>query len=167
MHFFQSIRTITSFIMHMERWMSYSLDKERARLCRNGLIELRTNIYEYDAHVQAAAFFRDELLMLLTGKANDDVVFALIEDLAVIMREKALRCPMATSGEKRIFEYFEQSGNWEIEDGTLVSMFYYVYIPAAVERDRTCRSLAHARRKIQPARKPRPVSGRSLAMRGY
>lgn len=136
MYFSQSVRMIASFITHMGEWLCHSSDRERLELCREGLIELKTNADSYDRQIQIAAFFREELLTLLAGDISDDVIFSLIEDLAVLMRERSLRRCTVTPCEKKIFEYFEQSGNWEIGDGTLVSMFYYVHVPASIERDR-------------------------------
>lgn len=153
MHFSQSIKIITSFIMRMEQWISRSTDTTMAELCRAGLLELQANADDYDACTLVATFFKDELLRHLTEEVTDDTVFALIEDLAVIIREKTLRCSLATSEEKKILEYFEQSGNWEIGDGTLISMFYYVHVPVVIERERFCEKINQTSPGVRMLRK--------------
>ena len=167
MYFYQSIRAITSFVTRLEQWMPHSSERSRAELCGDGLHELRANAENYDACILASAFFRDELFRHLAEDVTDDVVFALIEDMAVLMREKTLRCSEAAPGEKKILEYFERSGNWEIGDGTLVSMFYHVYVPSVIERDRLCENMDRTPFDFQTSRKTASGSPRTLAPHGY
>ncbi len=59
--------------------------------------------------------------------------FAMVESLALVMRETALRTGTPpTQAETALLKYFEESGNWSPKDKTLVSDYYYREIPAAL-----------------------------------
>lgn len=64
----------------------------------------------------------------------DDIVFALTEEMAVLMREYILRSgyECASLAEQGVFEFFETSGRWFLGDGTLVSEYYYVVLPTRI-----------------------------------
>ena len=63
--------------------------------------------------------------------------FALVEDLALFMREKKLRDGggSQTGTEERILSYFESCGNWLADSGEVVTDTYYKLLPIAVMRD--------------------------------
>ncbi len=92
-------------------------------------------------------FFRahlsDLLLRVENGGAADfdalsELCFALFEEMAVLTREKYLRAGgNVTPVEEEVMRYFEQSGLWRINDGTLVSEYYFVRLPMAVLRSGT------------------------------
>lgn len=62
------------------------------------------------------------------------VAFDLLEDMATFFRERTLKqgCTPLESAEKDVLECFETSGEWFPADGTMVSDWYYVQIPARV-----------------------------------
>lgn len=60
--------------------------------------------------------------------------FALLENLALFMREKKLRnggSPQSTA-EERVLAYFETCGNWRPDSGEVVTDTYYRLLPIAV-----------------------------------
>ena len=61
--------------------------------------------------------------------------FALVEDIALFMREKKLRtgCALQHPTEERILAYFEGCGKWRREYGELVTDLYYSQLPLAVQ----------------------------------
>lgn len=63
--------------------------------------------------------------------------FALVEDMALFMREKKLRSGGRRQHptEERIMAYFENSGNWPANNGEMVTDAYYSLIPVAVLHD--------------------------------
>ena len=64
-------------------------------------------------------------------------VFAVVEDLALFMREKKLRYgggPQTTT-EERVLMFFEHCGNWSANSGEVVTDTYYMLLPSAVMRD--------------------------------
>ncbi|MCC8194734.1 MAG: hypothetical protein LIP28_08835 [Deltaproteobacteria bacterium] len=63
--------------------------------------------------------------------------FALVEDMALFMREKKLRDGGGpqTTAEERILSYFESCGNWYADSGEVVTDTYYKLLPIAVMRD--------------------------------
>ncbi|CAK7010398.1 MAG: hypothetical protein DELT_02057 [Desulfovibrio sp.] len=62
--------------------------------------------------------------------------FALLEDIALFMREKTLRNgEKANETEERILSYFETCGNWLAPSGEMVTDTYYNLLPIAVMRD--------------------------------
>jgi len=63
--------------------------------------------------------------------------FALVEDMALFMREKKLRagCKRQHPTEERILVFFESSGNWPADNGEIVTDTYYKQLPVAVIHD--------------------------------
>lgn len=63
-----------------------------------------------------------------------DVMFALTEDAAVLMREYALRTGYTGMNQDELdfMDYFDASGRWFLGDGTMVSEYYYVRVPVRV-----------------------------------
>ena len=63
--------------------------------------------------------------------------FALVEDLALFMREKKLRDGGGpqSAAEERVLSYFESCGNWHADSGEVVTDTYYKLLPIAVLRD--------------------------------
>ena len=65
--------------------------------------------------------------------------FALLEDMALFMREKKLRNGAVTQSaqEERVLSFFESSGHWKPDSGEVVTDTYYKLLPIAVIRDFT------------------------------
>lgn len=63
-----------------------------------------------------------------------EVVFAITEETAVLMREYALRTGYSglNQDELDFMDYFDASGRWFLGDGTMVSEYYYVRVPVRV-----------------------------------
>lgn len=64
----------------------------------------------------------------------DDAAFMLVEDMAALFRERSLRAPEALryDAEQALLDHFEQSGEWLPADGTTITDWYYVRLPALV-----------------------------------
>ena len=99
-----------------------------------------------------APHFENELMGLvrtlkpLTASSTDTAphfgevqerAFALVEDMALFMREKKLRDGAATQSqaEERVMAFFESCGNWLADSGEVVTETYYKLLPIAVMRD--------------------------------
>lgn len=65
------------------------------------------------------------------------LAFALVEDLALFMREKKLRegDGLQTAVAERVLAFFESCGNWLADSGEIVTDTYYNVLPIAVMRD--------------------------------
>lgn len=61
-----------------------------------------------------------------------EICFALLEEMAVLIREKQL-CSGGdiTADERSIMDYFEQDGMWTLGDHTLISEYYFARLPLA------------------------------------
>lgn len=71
--------------------------------------------------------------MLLFGDVQA-CAFALVEDMALFLREKKLRagCAPQPGPEEEIMAFFETCGNWPRDGTELVVDYYYTQIPLAV-----------------------------------
>lgn len=69
----------------------------------------------------------------------EDIIFALTEEMAVLIRERGLRAGYSrlSDDERKIMDFFESSGQWFLGDGTMVSDHYYVKVPTGVIADFT------------------------------
>lgn len=124
------------------------------QICCRGLKVLMQNWDDYSQHCVSSKRFLQcfctniyRLIEHSLGEKNvtaepspselDDTIFALVEEMAVLMREYLLRNGYESSSvtEQGIFEFFETSGYWFLGDGTLVSEYYYVVLPTRVMSD--------------------------------
>lgn len=84
----------------------------------------------------AAALLPDwharHLRAALRALPQDDAVFCLFEDLALLVRAHSLRPSVVTTSTPLValLDAFESSGEWHPEDGTLVSEWYWLRLPA-------------------------------------
>lgn len=114
-------------------------------VCATGLDELAAHCAKYHENSVVAAPFLEETrmtAMLLSGSfgqvAHDAqaVAFGTLESLATVMREVSLRCQEEmTDAQQATLEFFEMSGLWEQNDGTLVTDYYYNRIPRAIQEE--------------------------------
>ena len=119
-------------------------------LCAKALRILSNHADEYDQDVKESRMlfkhFKRGLQELAALSANSkfnsdkslrqakEKTFALIEELAVFMREKNLRAS-SQSGKcvcRELLDYFESSGHRRPDDGTIVAQFYFVILPLAI-----------------------------------
>lgn len=150
-------------------------------LCAAGLRCLADNAEEYDRLIDRpnafAAHFAATVAMLAptaaragtpaprtagaeqpaagpSGERLDDTAFMLVEDMAALFRERSLREPEAPPRdvEQALLAHFERCGEWLPADGTTVTDWYYVRLPALV--------LAQLLRRAEAAtRAARPPGG--------
>ena len=142
-------------------------DPELGKLVREGLLHLTRNHADFDACLDGQAFFTNHFLRLLTTLPLPDEGhwLELFEDLALIMREKALRCgkPAGAGIERRILEHFESCGLWEPDDDRLVSQWYWYRLPLRANVAGVARKSGGKRRGVAPApyegsgHRPRPA----------
>ncbi|EGY26493.1 hypothetical protein DA2_1229 [Desulfovibrio sp. A2] len=129
------------------------------RLCADGLRCLADNADEYDRLIARpnafAAHFAATVAMLAPAAASfaatgahpddgsapapsaamlDDATFMLVEDMAALFRERSLRAPedAPRHAEEALLAHFEHGGEWVPADGTTVTDWYYVRLPALV-----------------------------------
>ncbi len=126
-----------------------AFDDVFARVCCRGLQALAAQQETYAAFTRASADFMRHLhteLCEFTAQYSlsvqpgpslalvQEAAFCMIEDMALIMREKKLRmgCTGLCAGEEELMAFFEGSGYWKAGDGTLVTDVYYAQLPARV-----------------------------------
>lgn len=115
------------------------------RLCADGLRCLADNADEYDrliarpnafaAHFAATGAHPDDGSAPAPSAAMlDDATFMLVEDMAALFRERSLRAPedAPRHAEEALLAHFEHGGEWVPADGTTVTDWYYVRLPALV-----------------------------------
>lgn len=123
-------------------------------LCCQGIKAIRDKLDSYTENIVTAGcfsqFFAENINCVASclpelqvedsrGHAArlDDIVFALTEEMAVLMREHCLRTGFAglSNDERLLMDFFETSGHWFLGDGTMVSEYYYVTLPTRVISD--------------------------------
>lgn len=95
----------------------------------------------YGGNAQITAEFLAELACCLGElgealRARDggdvfDNCFQLVEIICVLLRETFLVTGQASPVAMRLFDFFENSGQWTPADDTLVAELYYITLPAA------------------------------------
>lgn len=115
-------------------------DEPWSRLALKGLTHLISSANCFDGAVRCDTPFRKHFLTLLTTPHLDDEGqwLELYEDLAIFMREKALRPPHLglEAVEHEILHYFELCGEWTPSDGKQVSEWYWYTLPQMISRER-------------------------------
>lgn len=119
-------------------------------LCAAGLRCLADNAEQYDqlivrpnafaAHFAATVAMLAPTAALASSSATpadgqlDDATFMLVEDMAALFRERSLRAPedAPRAAEQALLDHFERSGEWLPADGTIITDWYYVRLPALV-----------------------------------
>lgn len=119
-------------------------------LCAAGLRCLAENAEQYDRLIVRpnafAAHFAATVAMLAptaalappatapAGGQIDDAAFMLVEDMAALFRERSLRAPedAPRAAERALLDHFERCGEWLPADGTIITDWYYVRLPALV-----------------------------------
>lgn len=115
-------------------------DPELIGLCAGMLRELAGQDKSDTANLRLATPFlleANSILQILCmdvasqPKLLHDRVFALLECMAVIAKERSLsKKQQALPAQAALMRYFESCGQWSRDDGTLVSDYYYSRIPA-------------------------------------
>lgn len=137
-------------------------------LCSIGLRSLAANAEQYDRLIVRpnafAAHFAATVAMLASTAAHanppagpadgqlDDAAFMLVEDMAALFRERSLRAPEDAphDAEQALLDHFERSGEWLPADGTTITDWYYVRLPALVLAQLLRRAEAAARAACPP-----------------
>lgn len=111
-------------------------DPELGGLVREGLLHVIRNCAAFDACLDPQLPFTKHFLCLSAALplADEGHWLEVFEDLALIMREKQLRCGGKAHAaiEERILRYFETSGYWDEGDGRLVSRWYWYRLPLSI-----------------------------------
>lgn len=105
-------------------------DALRPLICA-GLRCLMRQPAAYDACIAQDNPFLRELDTYLSRPALDaEDRFSLLECLIILVRAKALHAGAPITPEEiSLQRHFEQSGEWRPDDGTLVSLWYWVLLP--------------------------------------
>ena len=100
-----------------------------------GLKFLMDHAADFDACVpEENPFYQEFVKLLCAGIASDEDCFSLFECLAIFFRLRQHQAPnRPLSGiEQQILHHFEHSGEWQPQDNTLVSLWYWWRIPSLV-----------------------------------
>ena len=127
--------------------------ENRFTVCARALYEILACLADYDKNVVIARKFAEQLaadaeallrvLAVREGEPGpdiagllDELAFQMVEELAVIVREKTMRSEdeKARPGEAAVMDYFERRGFWFLGDQTLVTEYYYTGLPIALMR---------------------------------
>lgn len=112
------------------------------QICAGCLYEIADSgpSYTPDIHVGLAFLSQAEKIIQALYTADSaspellhDLAFELVECFAVIAKENSLNGSArdATAAQAEVMRYFEESGEWSPNDGTLVTQYYYLRIPDA------------------------------------
>ena len=117
-------------------------DREHELVC-NALGAIMEHIELFDQHVPKYNPFLHELEELASNSARlpaSDLTFSLLECLAVIFREKALHSKglKQSRAEQELLEYFENNPEWSDQSNTLVSTWYWEYLPHQYAANKHC-----------------------------
>ena len=123
-------------------------EEESAKLitaCVAGLRMLSSHCGEYDDKVRYGQdyirhFLKELGNLCANGKDGftlnecHDAAFALMEDMALFVREKMLRTGFVNclEEEKALINFFEQCGSWAFDERTVLMDDYHVRMPVAV-----------------------------------
>lgn len=118
--------------LYSARLAHVSTDPTQLLFC-GGLKYLIDNSAAFDACVEESNPFYQEFVKLLnTGLSGEEDCFSLFECLAIFFRlrqhTEADR-PMSEI-EKQVLQHFENCGEWQPQDNTLVSLWYWWRIPS-------------------------------------
>lgn len=99
---------------------------------RDSLHHMLAHLPRFNAHIESNSPFVDEFVGTVRSMdTSEDACFALMECLVIFCREKRLRCNGSDSPvEESLLRHFEESGKWNMTDGTLVSEWYWHVLPA-------------------------------------
>lgn len=118
--------------LYSARLAHVSSEPTQLLFCR-GLKYLLDHTAVFDACVDENNPFYQEFVNLLNaGLTNDEDCFSLFECLAIFFRLKQHENPDQAQSdiEKQVLNYFESSGEWQPQDNTLVSLWYWWRIPS-------------------------------------
>ena len=113
------------------------------RLVCNGLRHIACHAGEFDREIHPDPFLQKHFLETLTslcacaGESSgeqcrvyvEDAWLSLFEDLALFVRERALRCCAQCPVETNMLQFFESSGEWQPDAPTLVGWMYWYGLP--------------------------------------
>lgn len=133
---------------------SHELTRSAWQRCCHGIKIIMNKLDSYNTNIITAQRFFDDFAaniddMLFCLKhlqeekelsyayRLEDLIFALNEEMAVLMREHCLRTGPVDLNEDEIkfLDFFEKSGHWFLGDGTMISEYYYVTLPTRVISD--------------------------------
>lgn len=157
MHSTITTSALAQCITHLERLLqdnSPGAAKNEWEICRLGLKAIMNKLDSYREKIVTTEcflrFFSENIERLLICMAKlqtedddalvakfEDLMFAINEEMAVLMREHVLRTGFSdlSEEERHVLDFFETSGLWFLGDGTMVSEYYYVTLPTRVISD--------------------------------
>lgn len=105
----------------------------RSCLVLEGLRHLMHTTSEFDETLVDNSLLKNHFFSDLASLPQNDEShwFSLLELLALLFKEHALRNPGVENSPiaLRILTYFEESSEWNPDDGTLASRWYWVELP--------------------------------------
>lgn len=111
-----------------------------ADLCRMAMDNILSRTADYDAMDIVPKHILQHTKDMIQELPHPDALFGLLEDLALITRGRTLFANEEDMKEKKVLEHFENLGEWTLGDGTLISDWYWLRLPAlAMTSDKTQR----------------------------
>ncbi len=115
---------------HTKAKSKLSHDVERqAELCSMAIDTILNHTEDYDTVGYVPQQVQEHTVQMLESIPNPDAIFGLLEDLALITRGHTLFAHKAHSSEQALLQAFENAGEWQIDDGNIVSDWYWLRLP--------------------------------------
>lgn len=103
--------------------------EQQAELCCLAMDSILANMANYDAVGHIPAQIQEHTVQMLQELPQDEAIFGLLEDLALITRGHTLFAQAANKDEQNFLQAFENAGEWQEGDGTIISDWYWRRLP--------------------------------------
>ena len=135
MDFDVSTDTLCNAVRYFEEGSSSQPNGKLYGVCATGLMAISENLLPADQQLEKAQPYLQEMGVLLSPFGQplqcpwedpQAAAFQLVESMAVVLREFYVRTGNAIDANAQaVFSYFENSGHWQADDGTLASACYH------------------------------------------
>lgn len=118
--------------------------QKQARLCSMAMDTILAHLEAYDKTGYVPSHVQEHTIQMLHEIPDPDAIFGLMEDLALITRGHTLFAHKSSAKELEFLQAFESTGEWQSGDGTLISDWYWLRLPAlAMIHENKVASQAH------------------------
>lgn len=109
--------------------ISHSVQKQ-AELCSMAMDTILAHTEDYDTTGYVPPHVQEHTIQMLKQIPDPDAIFGLMEDLALITRGHTLFTHKSSAKEAEVLQTFENTGEWQLGDGTIISDWYWLRLPA-------------------------------------
>ena len=127
--------TLCNALEYFEKKSSAQSNGQLYGVCATGLTAISENLLSADQQLEKAQPYLQEMGVLLSRFVQPHqcpwedpqaAAFQLVEGMAVVLREFYVSTGKAIDANAQaVFAYFENSGHWQADDGTLASTCYH------------------------------------------